>query len=219
MLYEDIRQGCKEYHRIGSNFDAAYSHYFANKNQNMWNQPDTLTSRETYRLVEFLNRFLCRLAYSSVPILQPFLQDATPYLNRLSSKDILSIDFNERIEVDDRLASGRALIKRCYDRISECPGVGDTVASKILHAINPKLFVMWDDAIIGAYGAPYIYATHFLPEMQRLAKDAINQVIENENRSYDDAIKSLTPCGNTLAKVLDEYNYMKYTRDHPKLVD
>ena len=210
MLYEDIRRGCEEYHRIGHNFDSAYSEYFKNKNHDMFNQPITLTHQETYRLVEFLNRFLCRMNYSYVGELAPHLRNAVHFLNLLTSEDILHMDFNARVEIEGNWVSYGEVIEKCYGHLLKCRGVGLTVASKILHTINPNLFVMWDGAIIDGYSLPY--AGHFLPEMQRLAKCAVSQVIKEECLSRNDAVESLAPCGNSLAKVLDEYNYVKFTK-------
>ena len=210
MLYEDIRRGCDLYHRIGFNFDLAYSEYFKNKNYDAWRQPLTLDYKETYDLVQFLNRFLCRMDYSNVDELSRHLRKSTYYLNLLSYGDILHVDFNGQVEIDGNWVNYGQVIDKFYNHLLRCRGVGLTVASKILHTINPNLFVMWDNAIIDGYGLSY--TNHFLPEMQRLAKYAINQVIEEECLPHDDAIDSLIPCGNSLAKVLDEYNFVKFTR-------
>ena len=52
--------------------------------------------------------------------------------------------------------------------------------------------------------------------MQRLAEYAIRQVQVKEKRSHADAISSLKSkdCTYTLAKALDEYNFMKFTRNN-----
>ena len=73
---------------------------------------------------------------------------------------------------------------------------------------------MWDTAIIEKYGCgKFILYTDFLSKMQKLAKCAIKQVKENESYRNDEAaIASLTGCKHTLAKTLDEYNFMKYTK-------
>ena len=253
MLYVDIRKGCEEYHRIGHNFDSAYSEYFKNKNHDMFNQPITLTHQETYRLVEFLNRFLCRMDYKYVPDLQFVLKAALPLLNFLdSSKTILDIDFNgdmESVKVDNRQMKVFELIQLVYWNLIKCPDASDTVVSKILHTTNPELFVMWDDNIKKkyAYRAGYtsdysrrkygakIYVTVFLPKMQEIARDAVGHIKKIQKEKLDDAdaiqlmksclhdsaFKSLKDknCLPGLAKILDEYNYMKYTKNHPKLAD
>ena len=52
--------------------------------------------------------------------------------------------------------------------------------------------------------------------MQRLAERAVNQVMTEEGLSRADAIQSFTDhCEkkNSLAKIIDEYNYTKYTKE------
>ena len=47
--------------------------------------------------------------------------------------------------------------------------------------------------------------------MQGLSNEAVQRVIEEEDCSREDAIISLTPCGQALAKVVDEFNYVCFT--------
>ena len=88
-----------------------------------------------------------------------------------------------------------------------------TATSKILHIINPELFVMWDRAIISGYGGynRRLFYTDFLRRMQKLANYAINQIGKDCDVSRDKAIARLRCDGHTLAKTLDEYNYVKFT--------
>ena len=53
----------------------------------------------------------------------------------------------------------------------------------------------------------------FLRRMQRLANYAICQIEKECDVSREDAIESLKCEGHTLAKTLDEYNFMKYTKN------
>ena len=86
----------------------------------------------------------------------------------------------------------------------------------MLHIVYPRLFVMWDEAIRGGYGCSkgegdqYV---DFLRRMQRLANYAICQIEKECDVSREDAIESLKCEGHTLAKTLDEYNFMKYTKN------
>ena len=88
-----------------------------------------------------------------------------------------------------------------------------TAASKILHIINPELFVMWDRAIISGYGGynRRLFYTDFLRRMQKLANYAIHQFEKECGVCRDVAIERLQCDGHTLAKTLDEYNYVKFT--------
>ena len=229
MLYEAIRKGCELY-QANTTFNLVYDNYLRNRNQDLWNRPETLTYEETYRLVVFLNKFLCRMDYKYVSDLQSVLKVALPYLNFLdSSKTILDIDFDgsvESLRIDNRWMKVSEIIQLGYSLLLQCPDVGDTVASKILHSINPALFVMWDDSIRGGYGlndkkisGSTRYVNYFLPRMQNLAEFTIRQVQLREKLSRTDAIISLKSgnCSHSLAKVLDEYNYMKFTRNNEQV--
>ncbi|MCK4404713.1 MAG: hypothetical protein KAW02_06430 [candidate division Zixibacteria bacterium] len=104
-----------------------------------------------------------------------------------------------------------------------------TDASKIIHTILPELFVMWDKEIRNRIwrkqkkdgwkkpkndkftGTEYAYC--FLPLMQNEAKAVIKSYIKKHHGSPKKAINGIKKEGHnyTLAKLLDEYNYVKYT--------
>ncbi|MBW2974071.1 hypothetical protein KY346_06815 [Candidatus Woesearchaeota archaeon] len=86
-------------------------------------------------------------------------------------------------------------IKKAYTELSLSPGVKFTGAAKLLHLMNKDLFVMWDGHIRKHYNlgtSPEDYL-NFLKKMQEEFKE-INW--EGER---------------TFAKVIDEYNYVKFT--------
>ena len=86
----------------------------------------------------------------------------------------------------------------------------------MLHIVNPELFVMWDEAIRGGYGCSkgegdqYV---DFLRRMQRLANYVISQIEIECGVSRGEATAWLKCERHTLAKTLDEYNFMKFTRN------
>ena len=41
--------------------------------------------------------------------------------------------------------------------------------------------------------------------------------MEEESRSRDSAVQSLTICGHSLAKVLDEYNFVKFRENDDRV--
>ncbi len=87
-------------------------------------------------------------------------------------------------------------IKEVYDKLSLIKGVKYTGASKLLHLMNRDLFVMWDQYIRKHYGfrktSPDDYF-NFLKKMQEEFK----------------GIKASK--GRTIAKLIDEYNYVSIT--------
>jgi hypothetical protein len=134
---------------------------------------------------------------------------------------------HERIE-DANLTDKelRRRISDIFNRVADCPGTGryeSTDASKILHTILPSFFVMWDDKIKegivrgGHFGE--VYANVFLPKIQEELEEAIKMCMEEKKMGRSEAIEYIREqCeGKTLAKLADEYNYMKYTKRHPSL--
>ena len=114
-------------------------------------------------------------------------------------------------------------IESVFDKVARCTleyRYESTDASKILHTIVPEFFVMWDRnirrAILGSeyrrFG--YDYAYTFLPRIQAELKEAIITCMEDKGfHSEDESIEYIRRMcdGNTLAKLVDEYNYVVYT--------
>ena len=113
-----------------------------------------------------------------------------------------------------------------FDKVAGCCRIRrfeSTDASKLLHAILPNLFVMWDDKIkkglIGFRnsGREYdgrCYAYEFLPSMQKSAKQFLDSYIQENGKDYDNASKQISQLseGYTLAKLIDELNYITFTK-------
>ena len=215
MLYHAIRLGCDKYHPIyGWDYDCALKAYReALKKRHKSADPDSPSFEEAAILLSFANGWSSRMQ-CNVEDVQWALEEIQSYLNTLKGKTILDVCLDE---------GTRELICRSFKVLAGCNRKGRneaTGASKILHIINPELFVMWDGAIRTGYICKlekkkevWIWYTQFLQEMQRLAKQAVHEIMENDKKcSCKTAIASLTGCKHTLAKALDEYNFMKYTK-------
>lgn len=109
-----------------------------------------------------------------------------PIFERLKDKDIQSVNLDE-IKED---------VKKLYNILSDIKGVKYTGASKLMHLKIPKLFIMWDEYIKRHYGFGNTSEDYlaFLRKMQELFS----------NVKWTDKKK-------TLAKAIDEYNYVKIT--------
>ena len=239
VSYEKIRLGCKEYHRgkDGKRFDEDYRDYLLiDRDTSKWNQLDLIDLAEAGKMIGFLNLWKTPVQVRLVDFLLA-LQCAALLLRPIQGKTILDVDLNRPTTQDSDFSVGQ-LVEKCFDILSRCGRRDEiTASSKILHTINPELFVMWDNKIRKEYArsagyrsdksikdnAARIYATVFLPKMQEIARDSVNEAMEHENNvsNPEEAVKFLTePCKyNSLAKVLDEYNFMRYTKKHPKLAD
>jgi len=116
-------------------------------------------------------------------------------------------------------------VKRIFECIYELkPAVSEeaiaTVASKVMHLLKPKLFVMWDTKIIGFYKCPpnaegYL---EFLVEMKKLAgqlQSHLNRIKEKaeELRKVAGEAYGMELCSEkSLAKLIDEYNWYQSRR-------
>ena len=201
MLYQAITLGSKKFH-CGDFGNERYDH--ALKKRCVWNQQDCLTEQEVESLVGFVNSWSTRMK-KDIPAIRSALNEILPELNTLHCKTILDVDLCDQ--------STSELICRSFKRLANF-GYGNkaTGASKMLHIIYPELFLMWDGAIRCGYGGhKWIWYTDFLRRMQRLANYAINQIEKDCGVSREYAIESLKCDGHTLAKALDEYNYVKFT--------
>lgn len=117
-------------------------------------------------------------------------------------------------------------IRDIFDKVANCTTMDryeSTDASKILHTILPNFIVMWDDEIkdrlVGGRRMGATYSFQFLPKVQTELQEAIRTCMEEKGFDRVSAIEFiLEQCdGKTLAKLADEYNYMRHTKQHPYL--
>jgi hypothetical protein len=186
-----------------------YDQYRAFTRLSFDREPRTITSSEIDRLILFLNQWSSH--YESSPEqcgrLLKAIRGVQPTGRGLLNDDILTVELTNQ-ETRTRIAG-------MFKTIATCGSRNETTAtSKILHSLHPGLFVMWDDLIELGYavsGSGEDYAERFLPRMQKIAVIALGQIAAAHGLTRETAIETLTRCGHTLAKVLDEYNYAKFT--------
>lgn len=105
--------------------------------------------------------------------------------------------------------------------------------SKTLHVLAPRFFVMWDNAIRIAYGCgDYMESNSplwgnkyftYLERVQRCLKEALmlyakNHAIQNMGQASERLKAELYEHGGkSLAKIVDEYNFLKYTKGREEL--
>ena len=133
------------------------------------------------------------------------IMEVKPLLDQLCSSDITKIDFDDNVV--------RMLVKSCFERVYDVCGA--TGASKVLHLLCPRLFVMWDDAIRNAFGVSpdsegYL---EFLSRVKDVLMKIVNEYARDNNISRDQAVRELEgKLGVTLCKAIDEYNWLKFSR-------
>lgn len=154
--------------------------------------------------IKFLNKWRSRIPYARADSLLDKLLDIKVHLDVLHDTSLRDADIQG--------LSGK--IKRIFDGLE--PTVGSTGASKIIHMIKPKFFVMWDRDIRKDFGYRYGLSNEYLTFMKRMQEEAENVVknyreVHTDINSDNEAEKNIERiCDRkTLAKLLDEYNWIR----------
>jgi hypothetical protein len=153
-------------------------------------------------LVRLLNRWACRLSSDRAPVaLEAWLRAHPADLAESERLTILDPRVREHAEElgalhDDLIASMR---------MGGALNMADAAASKALHLLQPRLFVMWDKEI--RRSAPEGYAA-YLARMHTLAGRLTEEAPADDVEAYlQERLGYETR--KTLAKYLDEYNWFE----------
>lgn len=140
------------------------------------------------------------------------LRNSNEFFQKLRGLNFLDVEFNEEVTSAIRDAYKSAKVKN----------IGPTAISKVLHLLNPELFVMWDEDIRDEYRVKgnangYI---EFLKKMQNEIDEALEEEAKNRGYSKDEVARRICEeltgeklrreltRKKTLAKLIDEYNWM-----------
>lgn len=128
----------------------------------------------------------------------------------LRNRRFLTIDLNKR--------KVSIAIKNIFSRIRSIPYIGGhTSTPKIMHLLNPEIFVMWDEAIrktcnkrnkrITDSSTGYL---EFLKEIQKELRLSLGAHQKETGGSLDELEKEIRSKykNKTLARIVDEYNWM-----------
>jgi hypothetical protein len=222
MYWRDLVLGSRIYedHEPADRF---YYEYQIEHQAASWISRDGPSEGEVARLVLFLNQWWTHYpsgATSQAALRQAFLE-AKAMLTPMLRLSIVDADFEADILPGISLAMATTVV---FSYIATCgPRTETTGTSKMLHMLNPRFFVMWDAAIRRGYKVRRAtgeeYASNFLPLMQRELQEAITSFAEDNQATPNrpDIQLEALRAPRTLAKMIDEYNYMKYTKMHPQL--
>jgi len=198
MHYRELLRGVNAYASKNQNQPNAFpielypeETFYLNALEN--NQPITIRAvnflRRWNRRVRINNKQL-QIAYQDIPedILDWTLQDLHLWENRIQITNIFT----------NSIATVRY-----------------TGASKALHILNPKSFMMWDDRIRRGYGCCengegyFNFLLRSQKEIREIIRTYTNDYPGNRRisqRIYAGGVK-------TIVKLLDEYNYVKHTKE------
>ena len=216
MHFEKLIEAHKAFYK-GEHRAKNYDRYMLEqKNWKKWETP-LLPVDEIEKLFHFI-RSWDRFFQGDPNVFQKIYEEIYSIIEKLKHERIEDVDFtNEEL---------KTTIRDVFDKVADCTLIGryeSTDASKILHTILPKFFVMWDDAIknwmVHGSNDGETYAFDFLPKVQRELAEAIETCMLERQLNRTEAIKYIRQetGWQTLAKLADEHNYMKYTMRHPSL--
>ena len=217
MDYQKLRRATELFREDEVAYDFAWVEAKKIDWQNLYDLP---VEEVKEKVIRFLNRWKCRLPCSDelAERIKKTHRQLVPLLGALEGETLEDMDFEKMRSLGDEKLKNSDIIRRIFDKTSDMGTYGyrPVPASKLLHMINPKLFVMWDNNI----GREYVpkldgdhYAYEFLPRMQQEANEAIETFMKDMGLDRIAAIKEIeNRYGRTLAKLVDEYNYIKHTR-------
>jgi len=151
----------------------------------------------------FLNCWKCRFSRKTSPgAISKWIENNNANLEDLSTYSITDIKLPETAPSIDLLFN--SLIELKYQGIHN---MSDACASKILHLMVPRLFVMWDTNIKPYKSYPY---SNFMEEMQKFAnyitKEFLKKYKDEDMEKYlQNSLNYLIK--KPLAKYIDEFNW------------
>jgi len=187
-----------------------------------WDSDAGPNDDEIEKLFRFLNQWRTRCpsdADARVSFKKAYLE-VLPLLGALRGHTLLETAFDgvlpQGMSVSEAVAS---IFEKIASSGSQYESTG---TSKILHVLYPPLFVMWDSAIRGGYAvgrASSDYAGRFLPRIQREAKEAVDSYIADGKAGPTTVVRELERLceDRPLTKLIDEYNYCRFTRSLDEL--
>jgi len=208
-LYE-LAYACRLYREVAQ-FDPAYH----DMREALGPNPDLASQAQRDSLMQFLNKWLCRIPETNFPELKQHLQRwAALWVPQLpdASRDIRSLNDSERVHI------GKA-----YEELLKL-GAGlhfqDTAAAKTLHALRSHTLPMWDAKIKdwfstsgpskGTAGQTYsAFLCHVAEQISELEVD-----VTRLGYSLNDVSQLVSSSGVSLVKLVDEYYWITITYGH-----
>jgi hypothetical protein len=160
-------------------------------------------------LIKFLNQWRCQLADSEdmAERIRGGIVGLTESLRRFDTMTLLSTD----------MSTHKSLIKQMAVQLNDVHGLGPTCTAKILHVLNPAVFVPWDQPIrdvFWKYNHSRWYED-FLEYTQRVARNVrsdFKSFFPNDEPELYLSRKLRYSPSKTLAKFVDEFLWIKVTK-------
>lgn len=196
---DELRQGYQEFQRREKR-DAMYktaSFLVAH----FWGKPAEMADSLGVLLLTW-NQAFYRYGSFDFDRLEKCIRENMPLLEKYRTRSILSYSSND--DKDVSLLFQEFLISLEIADGSKAGTQSPVATAKALHLLAPDYFPLWDDKIARAYGCHYSYN----PVAKYLAFIKLCKQIAATLQPAMDGQDT----GKTLIKLIDEYNYAKYTK-------
>lgn len=218
MHWRSLVEGSKLYRQCSlsdKDWDRFYLQYMESRDASQWRSREGLTHEEVEKLIRFINQWATRCQLDSEKLRLAYV-GLFPVIRDLKRSSLYDLEPSQRLPQGSTVSEA---ITDIFEAVATCgPKYYLTAASKILHTWLPDLCVMWDAAIAAGYGVyrsprSKEYATKFLPRVSHEASEALETYIADNGGSRADAASAISKCAGVmhLTKVIDEYNWVKYT--------
>jgi len=216
--YRDVFQASDIFHHDYVAYDDPWLDTMRAIDWNKVHEMDTDTI--STRIIGFLNKWKCRLPYSEVlaeGIREKFVEN-TSIIQALKDESIEQYQSKKELDIDGEQVYLETAFYDLMRSFTALPFNFSTVAAtKLLHFPLPRLVVMWDTPISERYlitRTPRNYITRFIPLMHIFSQKLIKEYSKDNNCDTDYAIWDINRkfYPRTMAKIIDEYNYITITR-------
>jgi len=194
---EEFLKGCKEFEKREKR-DAMYkvatflvSHF--------WGKPSDMADGLGVLLLTWNHAFY-RYGIFNFDKLEECITNNFQKIGKFRNRNISSLSNSDEDDIKDLFAK---FLEALQIDSGKKRGTKSPVAvAKALHLLAPKFFPIWDDKIARAYRCYY----NENPAEKYVSFCRITKTIVNEVRKY------IGRSDKTLIKLIDEYNYSKYTK-------
>ncbi|MCL4376242.1 hypothetical protein M1558_01995 [Candidatus Parvarchaeota archaeon] len=197
VSYNDL---LKIHNNESANFDKAYELIL---NKDPWQNLDNV--------IEFLSKWNTRVPiHRNKEEIKKAIISLKATFNSL--ENVFLEDFNtkqETLESTERIFGTLSKLE-LKTPMGKSIQLKSTGVSKVMHAINPNLFVMWDNGICEYYGC-YPNAKGYLRFMETMQGIAVDMLKEHKREEI------FRETNRTLPKLLDEYNWVNFSTSKMKL--
>jgi hypothetical protein len=160
-----------------------------------WGQPKEMADGLGVLLLTWNNAFY-RYGFFDFDVLEKCIGENQQILENYRHRNILDYTSADDESINDLYSK---FLNALQIADGKSAGRKSPVAvAKALHLLAPGFFALWDDKIARAYNCHYDYIP-FMQEMKSLAQILAPEI-------------NIDSTGKTLLKLIDEYNYAKFTK-------